>query len=290
MGERVRGRANGYRFQKVMLGMSMETWKAKGRFWRSAAMGLAALTALGVILGAIGPFGSYLSAPFLTRTAYWVVCIWGCGPAFGLSVPILKRWAANRAVPIWLWTPPAIAILNLFPALLSHSLALRLWPEIGQISLLEWYGQCLVISFLSTVAMLWVTRSPKAGPTTPDPASTDPRDRIPTRLGRMVLCLKMEDHYVRVHTPKGSALVLMTLSQAIAGLNDVEGVQTHRSWWVARASITDVIEDGRKLRLRLANGLEAPISRARVGTLRQDGWLGVAPETSTSEAASSKST
>ena len=108
--------------------------------------------------------------------------------------------------------------------------------------------------------------------------SADPRDRLPPRLGRTVLCLQMEDHYVRVHTPHGSALVLMSLSQAMAGLKDIEGVQTHRSWWVARASIAGVVEDGRKLRLRIGDGLEVPVSRARVGALRQDGWLAVAAE------------
>lgn len=268
----------------------MESWTTKDRIWRSATLGLAASTSLGLILGAIGPFGSYLNGTFLTRTTYWVVCIWGGGLVIGMSVPILKRLANNKGIPIWLWTPPSIAILNLLPTLLSHALALRLWPEVGQISLLEWYGQCLLISFLSTASMLWVTRSPKVVPTIPDTTSTDPRDRLPTRLGRTVLCLQMEDHYVRVHTPKGSALVLMSLSQAIAGLNDVEGVQTHRSWWVSRASITGVIEDGRKLRLRLTDSLEAPISRARVGTLRQDGWLGGAPETSTKPSFSSRLT
>jgi len=83
----------------------------------------------------------------------------------------------------------------------------------------------------------------------------------------------MEDHYVRVHTPLGSTLVLMSLSQAMAGLKGVEGVQTHRSWWVARTAIAGVVEDGRKLRLRLSGGLEAPVSRARVGVLREQGWL-----------------
>ena len=101
----------------------------------------------------------------------------------------------------------------------------------------------------------------------------DPRDRLPARLGRTVLCLQMEDHYVRVHTPEGSALVLMSLSQAMAGLKDVDGAQTHRSWWVARAGVTGVVEDGRNMRLRLAGGLEAPVSRARVGALREEGWL-----------------
>ena len=64
----------------------------------------------------------------------------------------------------------------------------------------------------------------------------------------------MEDHYVRVHTTQGSALVLMSLSQAMAGLQDIEGVQTHRSWWVARSAIVGVVEDGRRLRVFRSSG------------------------------------
>ena len=57
----------------------------------------------------------------------------------------------------------------------------------------------------------------------------------------------------------------------------MEGVQTHRSWRVARAAIVGVVGDGRKLRLRLTGGLEAPVSRARIGALREEGWRAVAP-------------
>jgi len=67
------------------------------------------------------------------------------------------------------------------------------------------------------------------------------------------------------------------VKQAMAGLKDVEGVQTHRSWRVARAAIVGVVADGRKLRLRLTGGLEAPVSRARIGALREEGWLVVTP-------------
>lgn len=251
----------------------MET---KGKNWRRspAIAGLAASTAVGLILGAIGPFGSYLSGSLVERTLYWVVCLWGGWLVFGLTLPMLRRWANARSLSPWLWAPPAILVLTLVPAALSRMAAIRLWPVVGKISWLEWYGQSLVISTLATVAMLWVTRPRGAVPTAKNgAASADPRDRLPPRLGRSILCLQMEDHYVRVHTPQGSALVLMSLSQAIAGLKDVEGTQTHRSWWVARSAITDVLEDGRKLRLRLSGGLEAPISRARVGALREQGWL-----------------
>ena len=240
--------------------------------WRTAATGFAAATALGLVLGAIGPFGSYLNDSAPVRMAYWVANLWGGWLAFGFSLPRLSAWAAQRGVPLWLWTPPAVALLAALPAVVSRTLALRLWPVVGQVHWLEWYAQCLLISALITAAVLWATR-PHAAAGGPNPASADPRERLPPQLGRTVLCLQMEDHYVRVHTPQGSALVLMSLSQAMEGLKDLEGAQTHRSWWVARSAITGVVEDGRNLRLNLKGGLQAPVSRARVGRLREDGWL-----------------
>lgn len=251
----------------------METVRVRDRRWGPVATGFVISTVVGLTLGAIGPFGSYLNGSLPVRLAYWVVCLWAGWLAFGVTLPILTRWAQARGISTWLWVPPAVAVLAVVPAVLSRMLALRTWPIVGQVSGLEWYGQCMVISALATVGIMWTSRAGGPSPAAPNPLSADPRDRLPPRLGRNVLCLQMEDHYVRVHTPQGSALVLMSLSQAMAGLKQVEGVQTQRSWWVARAAITGVVEDGRKLRLRLTGGLDAPVSRARVGVLRQEGWL-----------------
>lgn len=253
----------------------MESRQASDRRWHPAATGFAAATAVGLTLGAIGPFGSYLNGTLPVRLAYWVVCLWAGWLAFGVSLPILTRWAKARGLSAWLWVPPIVAVLALVPAVLSRLLATSMWPVVAQVGWLEWYGQCLVISSLITLGILWTSRSPAdvAVEPGPDRQSADPRDRLPPRLGREVLCLQMEDHYCRVHTNLGSTLLLMSLFQAMAGLKDVEGVQTHRSWWVSRAAIVGVVEDGRKLRLRLSGGLEVPVSRARVGLLREQGWL-----------------
>ena len=253
----------------------MESRRASDRRWHPVATGFAVATAVGLTLGAIGPFGSYLNGTLPVRLAYWVVCLWAGWLAFGVSLPILTRWAKARGLSAWLWVPPAVALLALVPAVLSRLLATSMWPVVAQVGWLEWYGQCLVISSLITLGILWTSRAPAGVATEPGPdaQSADPRDRLPPRLGREVLCLQMEDHYVRVHTPLGSTLVLMSLSQAMAGLKDVEGVQTHRSWWVSRAAIVGVVEDGRNLRLRLSGELEVPVSRARVGLLREQGWL-----------------
>ena len=48
--------------------------------------------------------------------------------------------------------------------------------------------------------------------------------------------IESEDHYLRVHTSAGQELILMRLADAVRELAGVEGLQTHRSWWVARCS------------------------------------------------------
>jgi hypothetical protein len=187
----------------------MESMRAKDRRRRPAMAGFVISTAVGLILGVIGPFGSYLAGSLPERLAYWVVCLWVGWLAFGVSLPAAGRWARMQGHSAWLWAPPAVAVLALFPAVVSRMLAVEMWPIVGRVGWAEWYGQCLVISALATVGMLWATRARGGGPVSPDPVSADPRDRLPARLGRTVLCMQMEDHYVRVHTPLGSALVLM---------------------------------------------------------------------------------
>ncbi|MDQ1155378.1 LytTR family DNA-binding domain-containing protein [Brevundimonas sp. SORGH_AS_0993] len=115
-------------------------------------------------------------------------------------------------------------------------------------------------------------RTPADAPTVEGDEPPFPRNPS-ARLDHDLISLQMEDHYVRVHTARGSRLVLMPLSQAVAGLQGVEGMQTHRSGWVARAAIVGVVEEGRNLRLVLTGGLTAAVSRARVASLRAAGWL-----------------
>jgi len=97
---------------------------------------------------------------------------------------------------------------------------------------------------------------------------------LPDRLRRADVCLQTEDHYVRVHTRGGSELMLISMRDAVASLEGVAGERIHRSWWVVRNAVTQMVADGRNLRLRLVNGLDAPISRSQVGRLRAAGWLG----------------
>lgn len=85
-----------------------------------------------------------------------------------------------------------------------------------------------------------------------------------------MLALQMEDHYVRVHQSNGSELILLPLSRAIEAVS-VDGLRTHRTWWVARHAVTAVEGDARSMRLRLSNGLVAPVARSAIIHLKAAG-------------------
>lgn len=84
--------------------------------------------------------------------------------------------------------------------------------------------------------------------------------RLPDVIGTDLVCLKMEDHYVRAITREGEALVLARLRDAIAELDGLPGLQVHRSWWVATGEILKLTKTGRRAELLLANGQRVPVS------------------------------
>jgi hypothetical protein len=244
---------------------------ASGKRLGPLVISLALSTALGVFLGVIGPFGSYSNGGVFGRILYWTAGLWLGWALFGITLPVVAGRAARRGWPVWAWAPITIALIAVPMALITRIMAARLWPGLTDISGLEWYAQCLIISGVANGLILWRILSSRNESL--DTEAADPRDRLPFDLGREVQCLQMEDHYVRVHTSLGSTLVLMPMKQAVEGMATVEGLQTHRSWWVARAAIEKVITDGRNVRLKLSSGLEAPVSRSRIATLRMKGWL-----------------
>jgi len=100
------------------------------------------------------------------------------------------------------------------------------------------------------------------------------KTRLPNKLNDAVIySVKAEDHYLSIHTSKGSALVLSRLSDAISELDGIEGAQVHRSWWVARDAITGVHRTRNSISLELKGGIVAPVSRSNVKVLKASGWI-----------------
>ena len=241
---------------------------------RRLAVGFGLATTAGVFLGLIGPFGMYLNDDVPIRVAYSVATFWLGSLLFSLAIPAVTRLADEMSIPVWLWGPLTVAVISIPVAAVSRVSALMLWPWLSRyVGVLEWYGQSLVISAAAVGLAVLAQRKLASSPRAPTGAAPPPADRLPPRLGPEVLCLQMEDHYVRVHTPAGSDLVLMAMGQAVAAMGEREGLKVHRSWWVARDAVEAAVPDGRQWKLMLRGGLEAPVSRSNIARLRGAGWI-----------------
>ena len=88
-------------------------------------------------------------------------------------------------------------------------------------------------------------------------------ERLPVKFRTADLhAISSEDHYLRVHTSLGEELILMRLADAVRELSGADGLQVHRSWWVAKAGVTEEKRvEGRSL-LVLPSGTEVPVSRS----------------------------
>ncbi len=240
---------------------------------RAWAIDLAICVGVGAVLGVLGPFGSYLNDGPLMRIGYWVVMFVISGLVYGLTIRRVRPMAVRARVPAWVWLPATVAVLNLPLSTLSRLAATALWPELERlVDPLEWFAQSLLVSLAYTSVFVFLRFRSALGPGAQVRAEPSPRDTS-VRIRDDLLCLQMEDHYVRVHTPDGSRLLLMPLGQAMAEASGIEGLRVHRSWWVARHAVAAVRSEGRNFRLVLTNGIEAPVARAEVATLRAAGWL-----------------
>jgi fumarate reductase subunit D len=93
-------------------------------------------------------------------------------------------------------------------------------------------------------------------------------DRVPGRLGKDIVALTAELHYLRVYTSRGDALIFMAFGRAVEALEAERGFQIHRSHWVALAHVVDVEQEDGRLVCVLDTGLRLPVSRANRAAFR----------------------
>ncbi|MCY7271849.1 MAG: LytTR family transcriptional regulator DNA-binding domain-containing protein [Sphingomonas bacterium] len=246
---------------------------------------LVVMVAVGVALAALGPFGSFAIGSFGARLAYWIPAAL-IGYAIFRPITLAALLIARR-----LDLPElAAAIIGTLVAAIPGTFAIaylggyRLGNTPSFDQLFQLYVQVGVIGVIVMLMFFLLgdgsTRAVEPVPGTvpairhsAEPAPAPFLDRLPGAWADRLVALEMEDHYVRAHGPDSSALLLLRMRDAEAELAGIDGMRIHRSWWVARRSVENVVRDGRGYKLRLTNGLEAPVARDRIAALRAAGWL-----------------
>jgi len=235
-----------------------------------AARGLGVAAAAGVFLALTNAFGG--TTDLWLRLAYWVTLMIAAGLWADRCMGAVRRLpGAERSLPVRF----IVSVL-----VIGLPVTLVVWGVTGWIFYGQAYGIDMLPGFvwrvlLITAVMTAIGMALESRTAPPAAGDGPPRflDRLPPRLrGAVIHAVQAEDHYLRVHTDRGSDLILMRLSDAVAELEGLEGARTHRSWWVARDAVQDVKRGDGRATLTLAGGLTVPVSRRHARALRQAGW------------------
>lgn len=220
--------------------------------------------------------------------AFWAAHVF---PALGLLAATqmaLARVAALSALPgivqvalsavaaSLLFTPLALGIDALFDAEGSRDdaaipLPLRAASEFAQFVVpfvLTW----VLINAPSLMKLEAAGAPVPSGPDLPDApgpsGEAEFRARIPGRLGRDIVALSAELHYLRVYTTRGDTLILFPFGRAVEVLRDARGMQVHRSHWVALDHVDALVTREGRLFCDMVRGPSLPVSRSCRAALR----------------------
>ena len=222
------------------------------------------------VLAFTGPFGTFAALDFGSRVVYWGIAVIGVGAVMNTAVYLASSTG---------WFPSVSA-----PAMVLGAVAVGALPGTGVIYLIEWLGLgtgtgtgplwfiylavlavsigIVLIDYRSTIFGAGASRSRVASP------SETFFGRVNPMIGRDLISLSNQDHYLEVCTTGGKDFVLYRMGDAEEHLEDMGGLRIHRSHWVALAHVTNLRRDGSSYRVDLSDGRSLPVSRPHVKRLR----------------------
>jgi hypothetical protein len=231
------------------------------------------LPCLGCIVALAGPFGSYGGIDLWLRIGHFATCFTLIGMLVIEGSYLVARQLFSGRWPVWaallfdmiLLAPTTGLVFISMLVFAPGALKFVGYPD------LLWQNALLLLSFRAAAIASAAVRDAALKQAAPAPLArpnaSPLTDKLPFELKRArLLALSSEDHYLRVYTDRGEALIHMTLAEAVSLLP--RGCQIHRSHWVADGSVNRVRRD----RIDLAGGLTLPVSRHRLKQF--EAWLG----------------
>ncbi len=210
-----------------------------------------------LILAVTGPFDTYNSMSFAARSLYWftvvsVSHILAVGVRVSVAMvlqgqPRLRRDLVGAFVFSLLFTP-CVYYYSIFAA------GSR---ELPGLSAFRMWGVVLIVSLCITLLRnLNIVSSA---------ATETPRPRLLDRIegdhdADSIVRLTVNDHYVEVLLSCGAThRLLMRFADAVAEMSGIDGFCVHRSHWVARAHIGEVVRDNGRVFVRTSDGAHVPV-------------------------------
>lgn len=247
---------------------------AAARRW---AVDVATMAVIGLLMGFLGPFASE-RAPIVGRYVYWLICMVGGG-----LIGVVLDERLDRRVPET-WRRVAVVSVLMTPLVSLHVLATEHlvmggpfgWAGYGR---LLWQVWPISLAVMVVRALVWrrlparVETRTVVAPPLPEAEAAFRRRLSAKRRGARLIAVEAHDHYLKVHTDAGEDLITLRFADALSELERAHGWRVHRSWWVAAEAVEAVRWRRGAGVVRLAGGLEAPVSRTYAPVLKDAGWF-----------------
>lgn len=230
--------------------------------WR----GLLSAVAIGLLLGVMGPFGSQTSVAPAVKYAFWMATTLVGYGAVVAAGRLLASTSPSRTTTVGI---VAVAAASAVPMTFVVAWAMgvvRPGRTFTPVQLLALFPYVALVQLL--IARFTLPDNRTAAPAPAEQSTAAPEypseflAKLPLALRRDIIALEAEDHYVRVHTLHGSALLLMRLADAAALIDPSLGLRVHRSWWVAKTGVRALERNSGRMVARLIDDTAVPVSRA----------------------------
>ncbi|WP_448564977.1 LytTR family DNA-binding domain-containing protein [Thalassotalea ganghwensis] len=245
-------------------------------------------TAIGMFLGYLSPFGMH-ALPRSITILYWVlICIMGY-LIYSSCINAGEHFLSKKVNHLWIRIAISSTVAS---ALMSLAIPFLDWAIFDstinpRYQFVTIFPKAIIIGGVVTLIMLFkeslikqriALRETQSKLSAQQQATNQIHDKnfqqfieqLPIEKRGKLLCLEMSDHYLKVHTDKGHHLLLMRFKDALKQLEHFPGIQTHRSWWVAKDAVACTQKDRRKLVVVLENDLQVPVSKTYQDDVKQE--------------------
>jgi hypothetical protein len=215
---------------------------------------------LSIVAAVAGPFGTLNALGVGGRFVYWGAVV-GCSVGLSIGATILAtRVSQYGRVIAWsgfvLLLSTTVHVINSF-----FFSEMKGWEN--------WLYLLAVVALVTTaVQLLILVIKPTPG------AEVEVQDtfmlRLPIETRAALVRIEAQDHYLSVVTARGTALILMRLSDAISEVSG-RGIQVHRSHWIATDAVTRHRRDKGRDVLEMSDGTDIPVSRSFRETAQKAG-------------------
>ncbi|MFG5382964.1 LytTR family DNA-binding domain-containing protein [Yoonia sp. R2-816] len=236
-----------------------------------------------VLAVVVGPFGTYEALSLSQRAVYWSVALLGVGFFMEVAIVLTLTHPALAHIDhyirlfgavLFAAVPGAVVILfleGLYREVIpTPAFGLTIWLFVAVVGCIMGLIEYRKGGFLPVKMP-----TPEMAPLPPEKASSRPHTpgevflrRLRPDLGRELVSLSIQDHYLEVVTRAGSETLLMRMADAEAELDGYPGMRVHRSHWVGLDAVKSLNRSGNKWTVDLHDGRSLPVSRELAPELR----------------------